>query len=90
MKLEFFPGKNGHMLCPTSEGLIVINKDIKLEDGIKLLESGEARVVESTFNGKPSTSILVGFASTNSTQVEVKAIKAKRSAAVAVSIEYVD
>lgn len=91
MKLEFFPGKSGHKLCPTSEGLIVANKDMSDEDIAKALEAGECRVVEGEYNGKPSRSILVGFGSQNTVAIEVKSLKARKTSATAqVTFTYLD
>jgi hypothetical protein len=91
MKLAFFTGKNGHRLCPTSEGLIVAHQDLTDEQIAKALEAGEGRMVEGEYNGKPSRSILVGFDNGNTTEIEVKALRARKATPVAaVTLEFVD
>ena len=96
MELGFFKGKSGHWLCPTEEGLIVINKDMDLKDGIKELEkeNGDVREVtseEGEYAGR--TSFLVGFGSANTEIVNVKSIYVKRSverASIKKMLKYVD
>ena len=92
MKLDFFENPtSGNLMCITTEGVIVAKRGMTAEQVVTALESGEARVLEGEYNGKPSKSILVGFGRDAVLSIDVKKLQARKSSpAVAVEITYLD
>ncbi len=80
-ELEFFenPNGSGNLLAFVEGGLVVVKAGISIPDAVAMLESGDkVKAVEGEYQGKPSTTYLVGWAG-NGTKVAVKGITAHKS-----------
>ena len=93
MNLEFFdsPNGSGNRMCLIEGGMIVAKAGLTNEEIKRMLETGEGVTTrEGEYQGKPSLTTFVGFAS-NGVTINVSAVKTHKGAPRAkVAIEYVD